>query len=134
MDKIVKHRAYRNLKDYGVQYRNTSARAASVGVEFPPEEVDPVMKIIQQPDPKTGLPRNELTLLFAADTNPEIREYLQRHIIAPVASQGGTSDPDVAIDMIRHRGESDEQYVERLSGEIKSYNESVNQSNNQGAE
>lgn len=131
---IARHRAYANLTDFGHQYRNTADRALAVGVTFPPEQVDPVMKIIQQPDPLTGFPKKDLTLLFAADTNPEIRDYIQRYIIHPLPSQGGTSDPDAAIDMLRRKDETDAQYIERLSGEIKSFNESVNMFNSEGAD
>lgn len=126
MNKIVKHRAYEGLNDYGVQYQNTADRAAAVGVEFPLEKVDPVLALLQQPDPVTNLPRNELTLLFANDTAPEIREYIQRYILSPIPSQGGTKDPDTAIDLLRHRGESDIEYLGRLSSEITKFNESNN--------
>lgn len=126
MNNIVKHRAYQGLKDYGVQYQNTSERAVAVGVEFPPEDVDPVLALLQAPDPVTNLPRNELTLLFANDTAPEIREYIQRYILSPIPSQGGTKDADTAIDLLRHRGESDSEYLGRLSSEITKFNESNN--------
>lgn len=80
---------------------------------------DTIQSYIFAPDKKTGIPRSDLAILYSNDTSQEVAEYIKRNLLRPVPSHSSTDDPDLAIATMRRRGETVEDYGERLRDVVK---------------
>lgn len=82
---------------------------------------DEVLNLIFAPDPITGIPRSDIAIMMSRDASPEVREYIQRVLYSSSTPTGGTDDADFAIDSIKDRRESVENYAKRLKDICANY-------------
>lgn len=97
-----------------------------VDQEFP--EVDPdavsndplsqVLNEIFSVDPETGNPRGDIQYFLSKDGNPEVKAWLESHLLQPRVVQSGNDPEKVADDLIyefsRRSDESVQDYQDRL--------------------
>lgn len=81
-----------------------------------PEVADQeLVSLIFAPDPRTGLPRSDLSVIMSKDSAPEVAQYIRDNLMQ-VRSEGVSAgdDADLALASIKSREESIIAYAERL--------------------
>lgn len=78
-------------------------------------------------NPRTRLPGGDLQYFMSKDTNPEIRDYIQKQLLTPVTQKpvaSQLSDDDMAA-LTRNHGESRSAYLLRMREFLDSYKDNV---------
>lgn len=100
---------------------------------YPTDEKDNSFKLIFAPDELTGRPRSDLGTYFSENTNPLVRDFIERQLRTDftkgsVAVPEGVSDTDIAY-LTRDNKETLEDYTSRVNSYLyrqqQSYGESV---------
>lgn len=65
------------------------------------------------PNHETGYPCSDLQMVVN-HVAPEVAEFIRQKLLQPVSSSRGVDSPDLAIEVMRGRGESLENYSARL--------------------
>lgn len=121
-------------------YRDTAQVMAvdhTKDVEVKPEELAPngdtnrkyseLFSFIYAPDPMTKLPTGDLQMFMSKDTNPEIRDFIQRNLMQPTSTPPTDvklSDDDIKA-LSRAPGESRSSYAARVRSYLDSYKDSL---------
>lgn len=91
-----------------------------VDPEFVPSdsEFDRILKEIYSVDEKTGLPKGDLAYYLSPDGNPQVKAWLETHLLKPRSVERGSSIEGVTDDMIaefsRGSDETPAGYASRL--------------------
>lgn len=103
------------LRDFPEFRNNTfSMSVTPVSDTFFDTKKDPIMDSIFAPNPITGFPSPDLALAYSKDTRPEISQYLQEVLMKPIPSSVGSDSADLALESVKSRYESMENYANRL--------------------
>lgn len=86
-------------------------------------------RLVYASDPRTNLPSGDLQLFFSDNVNPDIKDWISRQLLQPnsfgdVSSSinGKQLEDDVITACMRNRGESAQEYVERMNKYLHSIN------------
>lgn len=111
---------FRDLVDVAhIHYR---PRPSVIVVEMCDEE-KLILNKLNELDPRTGLPKNPLAIYRSKDTSPEVRRFIEEHLLQKV--QDGVTesaleyDDDDIMDGIPKRWETLKQFDERVSDMLK---------------
>lgn len=74
---------------------------------------DDLYESIFAPDPFTGVPRSDISIMMSKDTRPEVAQYIRDTLMHP-RSGISTDDPDFALATVKSRQETIAQYADRL--------------------
>ena len=85
------------------------------------KEGEPILDVIFAPDPRTGFPRSDLMYIMSRDARPEVANFIRDTLMQQGGQVSGSQDPDSAIDLVKDRRESFEQYSERIKSIIAKY-------------
>lgn len=77
-------------------------------------EQDQIIREIFAPHPVTGKPQSDLHFQFSSKHNPMVAEYIKNVFNVPIPEGMKIDDPDFALQCVKSRTESSDQYVERL--------------------
>lgn len=83
---------------------------------------DETLKMIFAPDPLTGCPRSDLTIMLSKDNRPEIADFIRNTLMQPLGKQSRTENADDALELTRSRGETLQAYGDRLKEIVQKYN------------
>lgn len=75
---------------------------------------DKMMMEIFAPDPITGKPRSDLHFIYSKDSNPIVQEYIKNTLCQAHESETSFDNPDDALELMKSRLETNQQYVQRL--------------------
>ena len=75
---------------------------------------DNMLGVIFSPDPITGFPSSDFTSTLNGITNPEVMNFVRNVLQSPVTGLNGTDDSDLAEELTFRRGESREEYLDRV--------------------
>lgn len=100
-------------------------------VEIPEVEkrvnsTDAILQEIYAPDPRTGLPTGDIGYFVSDKANPEIKQFILEQLFMDVSGSAnlsapkGLSDDDILL-LSRQSGESNQDYMQRLNGEIDNF-------------
>lgn len=89
-------------------------------VEVPASATDALIKVIYALDPVSKLPTGDLGYYVSDKANPEIKEFILKNLYFDTSSAANVSVPDgidssLALDLMRNKNETPEQYQERLN-------------------
>lgn len=73
-----------------------------------------LQELIFAPDPITGIPRSDLAFIMSKDASPEVAMYIRDTLMKPTQSTSVTTDADFALDSVKSRYESVEEYATRI--------------------
>lgn len=86
-----------------------------------PEIVDPLKEVLDEifaVDPVTGNPKGDIQYFLSKDGNPQVKAWLESHLLQPRVVSSGSDPAKVSDDLIaefsRQSGESVEDYAARL--------------------
>lgn len=78
---------------------------------------DVLLKVIYALDPVTFLPTGDLQVFMSEDASPEVRDYIQRNLMAATGTK--PTDSGLSVDemhaLSRHAGESRDAYISRMN-------------------
>ena len=87
-----------------------------------PREQDDIISTLCAPDPLTGLPDSGLAIAVTRTSEPAVREYIQSVLLKPNPdSDVKAVNADDALELIRHAGEFESAYDDRLTSIIQSH-------------
>lgn len=87
-------------------------------------ESDPMLSQIFVPDPESNIPRSDIHLILSKDQNPIVSQFIRDNLMQPVNSgDSGVDNPDMALDMVKSRGEDIYHYAQRMRDYIRSHHE-----------
>lgn len=75
---------------------------------------DNMLGVIFGPDPVTGFPSSDFTSSLNGITNPEVLNFVRNVLQSPVTGLNGTDDSELAEELTYRRGESREEYLDRV--------------------
>lgn len=87
---------------------------------------DAILQEIYAPDPRTGLPTGDIGYFVSDKANPEIKQFILEQLFMDVSASAnptapkGLSDDDILL-LSRQTGESNQDYMNRLNGEIDNF-------------
>lgn len=72
--------------------------------------------MIYESDPVTGLPKGDIVQFLSAETNPQVKQFIQMQLQRPNGDSVNTSDlsDDDILALSRNDNESKEEYLNRL--------------------
>ena len=77
---------------------------------------DAVMDVIFAPNPFTGYPSSDLSLLLSDKTRPEVQNYIKNYLCQPVELPKGIDNPDITLDTLQTREMVGRRYDEYIAG------------------
>ncbi len=94
-------------------------------------ESDLVLDLVFAPDKRTGLPSSDISVYLAANTPPQVRDFIKSNIFGdgftrPAALEG--IDDDVLHELTRHSDETVDDYSLRLSAFMQKEKDKVTES------
>lgn len=99
------------------EYAGVKCKPVYDGEKKAPEQ-DDIIKTIFAPDPLSGVPRSDMSLMLSKDTSPVVQQYIRDTLQRPVNSQqnlGVTEeDADFALASMKSAFESRQDYYQRL--------------------
>lgn len=78
------------------------------------DDDDDVLGTIFAPDPVTGIPRSDLSVVLSKSSAPEIGQYIRDQLMRPVETGVSIDDAQLALDMTMTKKDSLESYASRL--------------------
>lgn len=93
-------------------------------VEFQNSAFDEIVRIVYQPDERTGLPTGDLTYFVSDSVNPEIKQFILNNIMLDTSSAANVPipkgmDEGLAFDLMRQPNEELNSYRNRLNDYIQ---------------
>lgn len=85
---------------------------------------DSLLSIVYAIDERTQLPMGDLTYLVSDKANPQVKQFILDNLLRDVSAAQNPSIPDgmsddIALSLTRERGESVQDYANRLNETVK---------------
>ncbi len=87
---------------------------------------DNMLGVIFSPDPVTGFPSSDFTSNLNGITNPEVLNFVRTVLQSPVTGLNGTDDSDLAEELTYRRGESRDDYLNRVVNRLDIIKDNIN--------
>ena len=87
---------------------------------------DNMLGVIFTPDPVTGFPSSDFTSNLNGITNPEVLNFVRTVLQSPVTGLTGTDDPELAEELTYRRGESRDDYLNRVVDRLDVIKDNIN--------
>lgn len=84
------------------------------------DENENILNEIYAPDPNTGFPRSDISVILSRSTDPVVKEFVAKVIMSPNNSSNYGDNSDVALELVPQLGETEDMYIDRLKDIIKS--------------
>ena len=87
---------------------------------------DNMLGVIFGPDPVTGFPSSDFTSTLNGITNPEVLNFVRTVLQSPVTGLTGTDDSELAEELTFRRGESRDDYLNRVVNRLDIIKDNIN--------
>ncbi len=87
---------------------------------------DNMLGVIFSPDPVTGFPSSDFTSNLNGITNPEVLNFVRMVLQSPVTGLNGTDDTELAEELTYRRGESRDEYLNRVVNRLDVIKDNIN--------
>lgn len=110
------------MKSYGfIRYRLNDVEERSFKESSFVDKNDNILNEIYAPDPNTGFPRSDISVILSHSTDPVVTEFVNKVILSPSPSENYGDNKDIALELVRQYGENESSYIDRLQSIIKDY-------------
>lgn len=109
---MVKNNEFKHMSDERFTFKPASVNMPKYYDSE--QKVNELETLVFAPDPDTLLPRSDFAVMLSRSQNDELSSYIRDNLMRPVSLPSGIDDADVAMEMIRGRGERLENYANRL--------------------
>ena len=91
---------------------------------------DNIAKILNEPDPETGLPRDPVAIYNAKDTSSEVRQYIEQHYLmqqnnALGSSQSNDVSDDILLENVPDHNSTLNQFEDKVAKRLKEEKQKV---------